>query len=88
MKSDEFKHYCLGASNGTTVLHLSKSALPKYEFKLPPQQLVNNFTDIAEPLLTKLNTNQAQVLKLETLRDTLLPKLMSGTVKVNNLITA
>ena len=27
MKTDEFKHYCLGASNGTTVLHLSKKAL-------------------------------------------------------------
>jgi type I restriction enzyme S subunit len=84
MKTDDFKHYCLGNSNGTTVLHLSKKALPGYDIKLPPSLLVEKFTEIAEPLLEKMNTNQKHIQKLETLRDTLLPKLMSGTVRVEN----
>ena len=82
MKTDEFKHYCLGSSNGTTVLHLSKKALPEYDFKLPPAELVERFTVVAEPLLEKININQKHIQQLETLRDTLLPKLMSGVVRV------
>jgi len=82
MKTEEFKHYCLGASNGTTVLHLSKKALPEYDFKLPSAELVERFTVIAEPLLKKININQKHIQQLETLRDTLLPKLMSGVVRV------
>jgi type I restriction enzyme S subunit len=84
MKTDEFKHYCLGASNGTTVLHLSKKALPEYDFKLPSAELVGRFTVIAEPLLEKININQKHIQQLETLRETLLPKLMSGVVRVEN----
>ena len=84
MKTDEFKHYCLGASNGTTVLHLSKKALPEYDFKLPSAELVERFTAIAEPLLEKININQKHIQQLESLRDTLLPKLMSGVVRVEN----
>ena len=38
--------------------------------------------------LDKKIQNLAQIQQLETLRDTLLPKLMSGTVKVNSLVTA
>lgn len=84
MKTDDFKHYCLGNSNGTTVLHLSKKALPGYDFKLPPSLLVNKFTAIAEPLLEKKNNNQKLIQQLENLRDTLMPKLMSGLVRVEN----
>jgi type I restriction enzyme S subunit len=84
MRTDEFKHYCLGASNGTTVMHLSKGAIPKYEFKLPPLHRINKFTSVAEPLLSKMNSNQKHIVKLESLRDALLPKLMSGTVRVIN----
>jgi type I restriction enzyme S subunit len=82
MKSDEFKYYCLGSSNGTTVLHLSKGALPQFNFKLPPKALVNSFTIVTEPLLNKINNNQSQIVKLESLRDTILPKLMIGAVIV------
>ena len=84
MKSNEFKHYCLGASNGTTVLHLSKSALPDYDFRLPEYGIVEKFTKVVEPILIKMSSNQAQIIQLESLRDTLLPKLMSGTVRVMN----
>ncbi len=84
MKTDEFKHYCLGNSNGTTVLHLSKKALPGFDLKLPPSLLVNKFTAIAEPLLEKKNNNQKLIQQLENLRDTLMPKLMSGLVRVEN----
>lgn len=82
MRQPDFKHYCLGASNGTTVLHLSKKALPDYEFPIPPATRIKEFTTIVLPLFEKVAQNVKQLNQLEKTRDTLLPKLMSGQVRV------
>lgn len=82
MKSREFKEHCLGYSNGSTVLHLSKKAIPEYEMKLPPDSLIIEFSKKVKPLVQKQFRNQTQIRTLTALRDTLLPKLMSGEVKV------
>lgn len=82
MKSNEFKEHCLGYSNGSTVLHLSKKAVPEYEMKLPPNNLINVFSKMVKPLVQKQFKNQTQIRTLTALRDTLLPKLMSGEVRV------
>jgi type I restriction enzyme S subunit len=44
--------------------------------------LIEQFNQQIKPLFKKLNINQAQIQTLETLRDNLLPKLMSGEVRV------
>ena len=82
MKTREFKEHALGYSNGSTVLHLSKKAIPEFELKLPPIELINSFTNRVSQLLKKQFVNQNQIQTLTQLRDTLLPKLMSGEVKV------
>jgi type I restriction enzyme, S subunit len=82
MKSREFKEHCLGYSNGSTVLHLSKKAVPEYEMKLPPDNLINEFSKKVKPLVQKQFRNQTQIRTLTSLRDNLLPKLMSGEVTV------
>ncbi|MGL2992055.1 restriction endonuclease subunit S [Acinetobacter nosocomialis] len=71
-------------------LHVSGSAQPQItidglfnaEFKWPPLDLVESFTEVVRPLEDKRLTNYIQVQTLENLRDTLLPKLMSGEVRV------
>lgn len=83
MKSKEFKEHCLGYSNGSTVLHLSKKAVPEYEMKLPLNNLINEFSIKVKPLVQKQFRNQTQIRTLTALRDTLLPKLMSGAVTVD-----
>jgi type I restriction enzyme S subunit len=83
MKSREFKEHCLGYSNGSTVLHLSKKAVPEYEMKLPPKNLIKEFSKKVKPLVQKQFRNQIQIRTLTALRDTLLPKLMSGEVRVD-----
>jgi type I restriction enzyme S subunit len=82
MRTREFKQHCLGFSNGSTVLHLSKDAIPSYEFFLPPIEKIVDFTNTAKGILNKKFKNISQIRTLETLRDTLLPKLMSGEVRV------
>ena len=82
MRTREFKGHCEGSANGSTVLHLSKQAIPTFEFKTPKREMVIEFTKQAKELLNKTFLNQRQILTLIHLRDTLLPKLMSGEVRV------
>ncbi|HMQ70415.1 MAG TPA: restriction endonuclease subunit S, partial [Ignavibacteria bacterium] len=82
MRTREFKYHCLGHSNGSTVLHLSKSAIPTYEFNFPPLDKILEFTKIVKPMIDKKFKNLNQIQTLTQLRDSLLPKLMSGEVKL------
>lgn len=83
MKDRRFKGHCIGYSNGTTVLHLSKSAIPEYEIALPEDlKLAKEFSDIAYSMTNKISNNINQIQILQKIRDTLLAKLMSGEVRV------
>ncbi|SMN15970.1 Type I restriction-modification system, specificity subunit S [uncultured Candidatus Thioglobus sp.] len=84
MKDRKFKGHCIGYSNGTTVLHLSKKAIPEYEIALPEDlKLAEKFSKIALSTTDKISNNILQIQSLEKTRDALLPKLMSGNVRVN-----
>lgn len=66
------------------------SAQPKFnktDFKslniiLPPTNLLNSFFNLASQLMKKIEFNKKESDKLNCIRDTLLPKLMSGEIKV------
>ncbi len=72
----------ISATNGSTVNMLAIDGLQRPEFKLPPQSLVKKFTGTVAAYWKKKEVNQTQIRTLTTLRDTLLPKLMSGEIKV------
>jgi len=72
----------INSSVGTTIPHLKKTDLLKFTLPVPPIQLMNKFTQSVEPLFLKMNNDQTQIRTLTALRDTLLPKLMSGEVSV------
>jgi type I restriction enzyme S subunit len=85
MKTKEFKGHCVGYANGTTVLHLSKKAIPEYQIALP-----NDFGILSDvSLLLKETTDKiadinSQIQTLANTRDEILPKLMSGMLRVND----
>lgn len=72
----------IGATNGSTVNMLAIDGLQRPTFKLPPKEKVEQFTINARNYWQKKNSNHKQIKTLTQLRDTLLPKLMSGEVKV------
>jgi len=83
MKDRRFKGHCVGYSNGTTVLHLSKKAIPEYTIAMPENlELAKEFSDMAYSMTRKISNNIKQIQTLSKSRDTLLPKLMSGQVRV------
>jgi type I restriction enzyme S subunit len=84
MKDRAFKGHCVGYSNGTTVLHLSKKAIPEYQVVLPNNfSKVKEFSEIANATTNKISLNKDEIKTLTQTRDTLLPKLMSGQLRVN-----
>ena len=81
--SHDVREQITGATNGSTVNMLPKDGIEWAKFKMPPRKQIERFTNFTRPLLEKAETNYTQIKFLEKLRDTLLPKLMSGEVRVN-----
>jgi type I restriction enzyme S subunit len=67
---------------GTVFGSISKSDFEAIEISIPPDCIVKQFEKTAKPINNKIIENCSQILTLEKLRDTLLPKLMSGEVRV------
>lgn len=62
--------------------NLSLGEIGDIEFKLPPPEVLAEGMQKIEGLFTKKNKNTSQIRTLTVLQDTLLPKLMSGEVRV------
>ena len=74
--------YVRSYANGSTFLEISKSAFRRLKIAFPPRQLRTIFENLVNPSFEKIRANLYQINTLEKLRDTLLPKLMSGEVRV------
>ena len=86
LKTKDFKSHCLGYINGTTVLHLSKQALPEYHLAFPDNPTVLQPLDaLITAIYKQLVINFENTITLAILRDTLLPKLMSGEIDVSKI---
>lgn len=70
---------------GTTQQQLTVPDFRKTEIILPTKEEMISFTDTVTPLFEAIWANQAENAKLANMRDTLLPKLMSGELDVSNI---
>ena len=78
---DEF--IAISASHATTMGHIKRSDLDNAMVLIPSDKEFNMMTEIMKPIIKKKIMNYQQLLVLKKLRDTLLPKLMSGEVMVS-----
>lgn len=69
-------------SKSTTMGHIQRHHLEEAKISVPPQPLLDKLNNIFDPLIIKEINNNRQILSLLTLRDSLLPKLMSGEARV------
>lgn len=70
---------------GTTQQQLTVPDFRKTEILVPIKDVVDAFTNIVNPLFDKIWANQEENKYLSTLRDTLLPKLISGKLDVYHI---
>ncbi|MEJ5207193.1 restriction endonuclease subunit S [Denitratimonas sp. CY0512] len=80
--TDAFQSHTFAHTSGTTVLHLSKEGVPSYSFACPDERLVSFFSETAEAMAMEKQRLIDQNRSLATLRDALLPKLLSGELSV------
>ena len=70
---------------GTTQQQLTIPDFGKKEIIVPPIDLMYYFTETVEPLFNNIWLIQDEIYTLTTIRDTLLPKLMSGEIDVSKI---
>ena len=67
---------------GAVQPKISQANLKSVPIIMPPINLLNQYNNIIKPIFNQIRINHNQIQQLSTLRDTLLPKLMSGEIKV------
>ena len=87
LKNKYFKKHCLGYVNGTTVLHLDKKALPEFETKIPSASEAKWMNCVLASYYKRIAEILQENDRLINLRDTLLPKLMSGKLRFSEIET-
>ena len=96
ISSQFFIYFCLSNEVNRNYLHtlasskaaqpgLNQSELLSLPIFIPPIDLLKNFTNNVSPVMHKIAANALENVRLAELRDTLLPKLMSGEINVDNV---
>lgn len=79
---DEVVEYANLGSGGTRMPRTDWKTLSKYPIAIPDVHSIDRFNDLVLPSILQIEKNVFQIRTLTSLRDTLLPKLMSGEVRV------
>ena len=95
-KFDRWFYYCwtkfyldqfilIAKDKATTMGHIKRQHLEESLVLIPNKETYNNLTKLFKPLFEYLTKNKIEIKKLQSLRDTLLPKLMSGEIDVSKI---
>jgi type I restriction enzyme S subunit len=74
-----------GRANGSTFMEISKKAFRPIPALSPSPEVVDRFHDFATAVFNRLTANERQARALAELRDTLLPRLISGKLQIPEL---
>jgi type I restriction enzyme S subunit len=82
----EFVSYAVGNMNGSSGRQrVSGETIGQYEMHIPSPKSVKAFAKIANPAMDLIRQNSLENRRLANIRDTLLPRLMSGELSVSNI---
>lgn len=74
----------IAKAHATTMGHIKRSDLDEAMVFIPSEKEIQEMNKTFEPIIDKIISNNQQLKTLEKLRDNLLPKLMSGEIRVNS----
>ncbi len=81
-RTPEFADHTYAYCSGTTVLHLGKEAIPSFAFPEPEERDALRFEQLVTPMFDRITNNEIENTNLAAIRDALLPKLMSGEIRL------
>ncbi|WP_452221282.1 restriction endonuclease subunit S [Lacinutrix salivirga] len=79
----KFMRVVENAGNGSTFLEISKTSFRNIDCIIPEEKVLNRFNNFINPTFDKILSNSKQIQTLTKTRDSLLPKLMRGEIRVN-----
>ena len=84
-RSDDLRMFAIHNMTGTTGRQrVPASCFDYYQFAVPSAPITQKFSKIVKPLMEKIRVNNQQSHTLSQTRDTLLPKLLSGEIRVDD----
>ena len=85
LKSRLFTSFIAARTEGSVIPHLYQKDFMEFEFPLPTAEKMADFEEITEPMFSQIINNLNENKRLALLRDSLLPKLMSGELDVSSI---
>ncbi len=70
---------------GSAVPSMTTNILNAMQLRIPDDETLQQFENVVSPMYTAMQENDKQSTRLASLRDTLLPKLMSGELDVSDI---
>ena len=83
--SDGFQQYVKIHSQGGVQQGIRMSSLKQYQIALPSRETMKIFDNVIAPIISIIREKEQENDRLVILRDTLLPKLMSGEINVDDI---
>jgi type I restriction enzyme S subunit len=68
----------------TTVIHLGKADIDRFRVVVPTDQILSAFAGASQPLCDRIVAGKQESRSLVTVRESLLPKLVSGGLRVKD----
>ncbi|NLG97616.1 MAG: hypothetical protein GX491_09675 [Chloroflexi bacterium] len=85
ISSIELINYTNATSTGTKMPRTNWSEIENYEVAIPPVKFAKEFNEIILPMVQRIRANILESRNLANLRDSLLPKLVSGELSVTDV---
>ncbi len=82
-RDEAFRAHLIGAMTGSSGRQrVPYSAVAAWEMALPPSAVHVAFAEVVDPLFARISALNSESASLRELRDTLLPKLISGEIRI------
>jgi type I restriction enzyme S subunit len=78
----EIRPQLLNLGNGSIFTNLKTDILKNFEISMPDEETLSKSQSIIKPMFEKMLETERETKQLETIRDTLLPKLMNGEIVI------
>lgn len=85
LNNEKFFEFIMSGAKGTKMPRGDKRQMMSYRIVMPPKDILENFAGTLKPLFDHQRRNTTESRRLATLRDTMLPKLMSGEIDVSEV---
>ena len=85
LKAPDYQEYIQGAAEGSTRPNTNAEVIKAGPILIPPSSLIEKFEEVVHPIRSKIILNQKQIMVLRKIRDALLPKLVFGKLRVEEI---